>query len=74
LWQNKRTDKFTGKSTWHTLREYVTLEIVAKYRNVQNLLALIEEIDYFTFSNNNDIVSSNEALPNSIFIFDKNGI
>jgi len=41
-----------------------------KYRYLKNLLAPIEEIDYFTFSNNSDDVSSNEVLPNSIFIFE----
>jgi len=41
-----------------------------KYRYLKNLLAMIEEIGYFTYSNNNDIVSPSEALPNSIFIFD----
>jgi len=41
-----------------------------KYRYLKNLLAPIEEISYFTFSNNSDVVLSNEALPNSIFIFD----
>jgi len=40
------------------------------YRYLKNLLAPIEEIDYFTYSNNSDIVSPSEALPNSIFIFD----
>ena len=43
----------------------------SKYRYLENLLAPIEEIGYFTFSNNNDVVSDspNEALPNSIFVF-----
>ena len=40
-----------------------------KYRYLENLLAPIEEIGYFTFSNNNDVVLSNEALPNYIFVF-----
>jgi len=40
-----------------------------KYRYLENLLAPIEEIGYFTFSNNNDVVS-NETLLNSIFVFD----
>jgi len=35
-----------------------------------NLHTQIEEIGYFTFSNNSDVVSPNETLPNSIFIFD----
>jgi len=37
---------------------------------VKNLLVPIEEIGYFTYSNNNDIVSLSETLSNSIFIFD----
>jgi len=41
-----------------------------KYQYLKNLLALIEEIGYFTYSNNSDIVSPSEAFPNSIFIFD----
>ncbi|KYM98109.1 hypothetical protein ALC62_11191 [Cyphomyrmex costatus] len=41
-----------------------------KYRYLENLLEPIEEIGYFTFSNNSDVVPSNEALPNSIFVFD----
>ncbi|KYN13291.1 hypothetical protein ALC57_14520 [Trachymyrmex cornetzi] len=41
-----------------------------KYRNLANLLASIEEIGYFTFSNNSDVIPPSEALPNSIFIFD----
>ena len=42
----------------------------SKYRYLDKLLALIEEIDYFTFSNNSDVISLNKALPNSIFTFD----
>ena len=42
----------------------------SKYRYLENLLALIEEIGYFTFSNNNDVVLSNEAFLNYIFVFD----
>jgi len=41
-----------------------------KYRYLKNLLTSIEEIGYFTFSNNGDVVPSNEALSNSIFVFD----
>ncbi|KYN50234.1 hypothetical protein ALC62_04735 [Cyphomyrmex costatus] len=41
-----------------------------KYRYHENLLAPIEEINYFTFSNNSEIIPPSEALPNSIFIFD----
>jgi len=37
---------------------------------LENLLAPIKEIGYFTFSNNNNVLSPNEALPNSIFVFD----
>jgi len=44
--------------------------VVAKYRYLKNLLAPIEEIGYFTFSNNNDVASLNEALSNFIFVFD----
>ena len=40
-----------------------------KYRYLTNLLAPIEEIGYFTFSNN-DVIPPSEALLNSIFIFD----
>ncbi|KYN07160.1 hypothetical protein ALC62_01880 [Cyphomyrmex costatus] len=41
-----------------------------KHRYLENLLAPIEEINYFTFSNNSEIIPPSEALPNSIFIFD----
>jgi len=41
-----------------------------KYQYLKNLLAPIEEMGYFTYSNDSDIVSPSEALPNSIFIFD----
>ena len=37
--------------------------------DIANLLASIEEISYFTISNNS-VILLNEALPNSIFIFD----
>jgi len=55
----------------HSIRARV-LEVVAKYRYLKNLLAPIEEIGYFTFSNNNvvDVTSLNEALSNFIFVFD----
>jgi len=35
-----------------------------KYRYLENLLSSIDEIGYFTFSNNSDVVPSNEAHPN----------
>ncbi|KYQ53670.1 hypothetical protein ALC60_04234 [Trachymyrmex zeteki] len=41
-----------------------------KYQYLTNLLTPIEEIGYFTFSNNSNVIPSNEAFPNSIFIFD----
>jgi len=43
-----------------------------KYRYLGNLFMSIyvDEIGYFTFSNNSDVVSPSEARPNSIFIFD----
>ncbi|EZA55096.1 hypothetical protein X777_05351, partial [Ooceraea biroi] len=41
-----------------------------KYQYLENLLAPLEEIGYFAFSNNSDVVPPNEALPNSIFVFD----
>jgi len=41
-----------------------------KYQNLENLLSSIDEISYFTFSNNNDVVAASEAHPNSIFVFD----
>ena len=60
------------ESPWHMFRERVcVLEIIAtaKYRYLENLLSPIEENDYSTFSNNH-VVPSNEALRNSIFVFD----
>lgn len=41
-----------------------------KYRYLENILMPIEEIGYFTFSNNCEVILPSEALPNSIFIFD----
>ncbi|KAM0735300.1 hypothetical protein ACS0PU_010448 [Formica fusca] len=41
-----------------------------KYRYLENLLLSIDEIGYFTFSNNSDIIPPSEALPNTILIFD----
>ena len=41
-----------------------------KYRYLETLLTSIDEIGYFTFSNNSDVVPPREALPNSIFVFD----
>lgn len=41
-----------------------------KYRYLENLLTPIEEVGYFAFSNNSDVIPPSEALPNSIFIFD----
>lgn len=41
-----------------------------KYRYLENLLTSMVEIGYFTFSNNCDVIPSNEARPNSIFVFD----
>ena len=41
-----------------------------KYQYLENLLTPIDEIGYFTFSNNSDVIPPNESLPNSIFIFD----
>ncbi|KAG5324087.1 YMD3 protein, partial [Pseudoatta argentina] len=41
-----------------------------KYRYLENLFTPIDEIGYFTFSNNSDVVPPSEARPNSIFIFD----
>jgi len=42
-----------------------------KYQYLKNLLAPIEEIGYFIFSNNNDVLPPNEdQILNSIFVFD----
>lgn len=41
-----------------------------KYQYLQNLLSSIAEIGYFTFSNNSDVIHPDDALINSIFIFD----
>ena len=41
-----------------------------KYQYLETLLAPIDEIGYFTFSNNSEVIPPSEALPNSIFIFD----
>ena len=41
-----------------------------KYQYLENLVTPINEIRYFTFSNNSDVIPPNKSLPNSIFIFD----
>jgi len=41
----------------------------SKYRYLENLLSLIDEISYFTFSNNSDVIPPSKAHPNSIFVF-----
>jgi len=41
-----------------------------KYQYLENLLSSIDEIGYFTFSNNSDVGPPSEARPNSIFVFD----
>lgn len=41
-----------------------------KYQYLEKLFGLIDDIGYYTFSDNCAIVPPSEALPNSIFIFD----
>lgn len=41
-----------------------------KYKYLEALLDNVENVNYFSYSNNTDIISPNEALPNSVFIFD----
>lgn len=41
-----------------------------KYQYLETLLTSIDEIGYFTFSNNSDVIPPCEAHPNSIFVFD----
>ena len=41
-----------------------------KYRYLNDLLAPLKNIGYFTFSENCNVIPPNEALPNSIFVFD----
>lgn len=41
-----------------------------KYRYLEKLLTNIEEIGFFPFSNNCDVIPPSESLPNSVFIFD----
>ena len=41
-----------------------------KYRYLENLLTSIDEIGYYTFSNNSDVIPPSDACPNSIFVFD----
>jgi len=41
-----------------------------KYQYLENLLTSIDEIGYFTFSNNSDVIPQSEARPNSTFVFD----
>ncbi|KYM95859.1 hypothetical protein ALC62_13493 [Cyphomyrmex costatus] len=41
-----------------------------KYRYLEKLLESIDDIGYYAFSNNGDVIPPCEALPNSIFVFD----
>lgn len=41
-----------------------------KYQYLECILSPVEGVGYFTFSNNSDVIPIDEALPNSIFIFD----
>ncbi|KYN05255.1 hypothetical protein ALC62_03842 [Cyphomyrmex costatus] len=41
-----------------------------KYRYLEELLESIDDIGYYAFSNNGDVIPPGEALPNSIFVFD----
>ncbi|KYM86339.1 hypothetical protein ALC53_04139, partial [Atta colombica] len=41
-----------------------------RFENVYMYSKLLQQIGYFTFSSNSDVVPPNEALPNSIFVFD----
>jgi len=41
-----------------------------KYQYLENLLSSTDEIGYFTFFNNSDVIPPNEAHPNSISFFD----
>ena len=41
-----------------------------KYRYLENLFTSIDEMGYFTFSNNSNVVPPSEERSNSIFIFD----
>lgn len=41
-----------------------------KYQYLQELLTSAKCVNYYSYSNNSDIISTNDALPNSIFIFD----
>jgi len=67
-----RVDKLESPHDVHFENVYIYSKSLQqpKYRYLKNLLAPIEEIGYFTYSNNSDIISPNKALPNSIFIFD----
>lgn len=43
----------------------------AKYQYLENILKpLSKDIGYYTFSNNSEVIPPDEAMPNSIFIFD----
>lgn len=41
-----------------------------KYRYLESVLANMEDIGYYTFSNNCDVMPPSEALQNSVFVFD----
>lgn len=41
-----------------------------KYLYLEKLLNSIDEIGYFKYSNNTDVIPPHDALPNSIFVFD----
>lgn len=41
-----------------------------KYQYLEKILKPIDDIGYFTFSNNSDVIQPDDAQPNSVFIFD----
>lgn len=41
-----------------------------KYQYLEHLMSTIDEIGYFMFSNNSEVIPSNEVLSNSIIVFD----
>lgn len=41
-----------------------------KYKFLDKILSKIPSIGYFTFTDNDDVIHSNEAKPNSIMVFD----
>lgn len=55
---------------FHNLYLYSKTTFQPKYRFLSEVMKRVPEINFYEFENDHEIISPNEALPNSVFIFD----